>query len=109
MKLASSFICLLLACAPCGAVLAQAPAGHSELKAIAFSTLDTNKDGKISREEARADAGLYEDFDTLDTNHDGFLSPEEFHRWRRAAPSTTTHDPSTGPGGSAGAQHMPPN
>ncbi len=107
MKLARMLTCLVLACAPCSALFAQA--AHSELKAIAFSTLDTNKDGKLSRDEARADPELYADFDMLDTNHDGFLSPEEFHRWPRATPSTTAHDPSTGPGGSAGAQHMPPN
>jgi hypothetical protein len=47
----------------------------------------------------------------LDSNHDGYLSPEEFQAWPRAlkTKSTAARDPATVPGGSAGAQHMPPN
>jgi Ca2+-binding EF-hand superfamily protein len=41
----------------------------------AFDRLDTNKDGKISREEAR---GLIkEHFDQIDTNKDGFITFDE--------------------------------
>jgi Ca2+-binding EF-hand superfamily protein len=107
MKVAIPFACLLLAYAPCGTLLAQST--HSELKPIAFSTLDTNKDGKISPSEARADPDLYAAFDTLDLNHDGFLSPQEFQAWPRAMKTkdASSPDPATAPGGSAGAQHMP--
>jgi hypothetical protein len=107
MRIAVPFACFLLASAASGALLAQ---GHSELKPIAFSALDTNKDGKLSRSEARADPELYEAFDMLDVNHDGFLTPAEFQAWPRALKATnaTTRDPATAPSGSAGAQHMPP-
>lgn len=108
MKLALPFACLLLASVPGGLTLAQGT--HSELKPIAFSTLDTNKDGKISRSEARADPDLDASFDMLDLNHDGFLSPQEFKAWPRAAKAKdSSQDPTTVPGGSAGSQHMPAN
>jgi Ca2+-binding EF-hand superfamily protein len=108
MKLATSFACCLLASASCGTLVAQGT--HSELKPIAFSTLDTNKDGKISPSEARADPDLYASFEMLDVNHDGFLSPQEFQAWPRALKTKdATRDPTTVPGGSAGSQHMPAN
>jgi hypothetical protein len=106
MKMAVSLTCVLMTCAAGGTVLAQGVG--SELKPIAFSTLDTNKDGRISRSEAHADPELEMEFDMLDVNHDGFLSPAEFQAWPRALKTNASrHDPSTGPGGSAGAQHMP--
>jgi Ca2+-binding EF-hand superfamily protein len=108
MKLAVPLACLLLASLPGGRILAQGT--HAELKPIAFSTLDSNKDGKISPAEARADPDLYASFEMLDANHDGFLSPREFAAWPRALKTQdATHDPTTGPGGSAGSQHMPAN
>src|ERR1700733_15256077 len=107
MKMAVSLTFLLLTCTTGEMLFAQA--ARSELKPIAFSTLDTNKDGKISLEEARADPGLYEDFAMLDVNHDGFLSPTEFQAWPRALKTqAAVPDPATSPSGSAGAQHMPP-
>jgi Ca2+-binding EF-hand superfamily protein len=107
MKMAVSLTFLLLTCTTGEMLFAQA--ARSELKPIAFSTLDTNKDGKISLEEARADPGLYEDFAMLDVNHDGYLSPAEFQAWPRALKTqAAVPDPATAPGGSAGAQHMPP-
>lgn len=39
--------------------------------------LDTNKDGKISREEAAQHPHLAQNFDQLDTNKDGALSKDE--------------------------------
>jgi hypothetical protein len=106
MKARTLMACFLVACAACGTLFAQGT--HSELKPIAFSTLDTNKDGKISPSEARADPDLYASFDSLDLNHDGFLSPQEFQAWPRAMKTQdATSDPTTVPGGSAGSQHMP--
>jgi len=108
MKTAKGLACLMLACAACGALFAQGV--RPELKPIAFSTVDTNKDGRISLQEARAAPDLYASFDMLDMNHDGFLSPAEFQAWPRALKTkdVAARDPTTGPSGSAGAQHMPP-
>ena len=44
----------------------------------AFSFIDTNKDGKISREEAAGFRGVAKHFDEADINKDGMLSREEF-------------------------------
>jgi Ca2+-binding EF-hand superfamily protein len=108
MKTALTLTFLILTCTTGEALFAQAV--HSELKPLAFSSLDTNKDGKISLSEARADPGLYEAFAMLDVNHDGYLTPAEFQAWPRALKTKDTegHDPATAPSGSAGAQHMPP-
>ncbi len=43
-----------------------------------MSKLDTNKDGYISKAEARKDKALSKVFDSLDTNKDGKLDPAEF-------------------------------
>ena len=78
------------------------------MKPIAFAAVDGNQDGMVSLQEARADADLYENFEMLDRNHDGFLTPAEFDAWPRAARTgASAHDPSTGPGASGGAQHVP--
>ena len=107
MKIAVTLTFLLLTCMTGESLFAQAV--HSELRPIAFSTLDTNKDGKISLAEARADPGLEEAFAMLDVNHDGYLTPAEFAAWPRALKAQgAAPDPATIPSGSAGAQHMPP-
>ena len=102
-----SFAILWIFVAACHLGFAQ---GHSELQPVAFATLDTNHDGKISKKEALAAPDLSDAFDKLDLNHDGFLTPAEFQAWPRAAKSKDAAplDPSTAPGGSGGAQHMPP-
>ncbi|MDI1268540.1 MAG: EF-hand domain-containing protein [Polaromonas sp.] len=46
--------------------------------ARAFSFMDTNKDGKISREEASGFRGVARHFDEADTNKDSTLSHQEF-------------------------------
>lgn len=57
---------------------ASAPRYSASNLALAFSYMDTNHDGKISREEAAGFSGVARHFDQADTNHDGFLSREEF-------------------------------
>lgn len=43
-----------------------------------FESLDKNGDGKISLNEASSDDALFVAFKTLDTNKDGELTREEF-------------------------------
>lgn len=46
--------------------------------ARAFSFMDANKDGKISRDEASGFRGVARHFDAADTNKDSHLSQQEF-------------------------------
>ena len=96
---------IALALAASGQAVAETP------NALDFRTVDKNHDGRISVAEARADPELLGKFDALDLNHDGFLTPAEFSRWSRAGKveGAAPADPSTGPSGSSGAQHMPAN
>lgn len=52
-----------------------------------FNTADSDKDGRLSREEAAKDSPyLAEKFSERDTNRDGFLSWEEYvghNRWEK--------------------------
>lgn len=46
----------------------------------ALEAVDTNKDGKVSREEALSYAG--KKFDNMDQNKDGFLTKEELKNYK---------------------------
>ncbi len=48
--------------------------------AAAFDRGDTNKDGRLSREEAEKFPEIANRFDQIDANKDGFLSRDEFIR-----------------------------
>ncbi|MET0291825.1 MAG: EF-hand domain-containing protein [Steroidobacteraceae bacterium] len=92
-------------------LLAVVPAfGQTPPKAVPLATtfeqIDTNHDGKLSLAETQAKNELRKAFETLDKDSDGYLSPAEFGSWAGAAPTKPT-DPSTAPGGSSNAQHMP--
>lgn len=50
---------------------------HEKQRGDHWKKMDTNGDGKISRDEAAKFPRLAEHFDKLDANKDGFLSPEE--------------------------------
>lgn len=66
---------------------AAGPAYSAGNIALAFSYIDANKDGKISREEAVGFRGVAKYFDEADVNKDGFLSREEFENaMNRARP-----------------------
>lgn len=43
-----------------------------------FLTLDTNADGRLSKDEAQADARVAEQFERGDEDQDGYLSVQEF-------------------------------
>ncbi len=63
---------------PAAPAAAQGPAYTASNIALAFTYIDTNKDGKISREEAAGFRGVAKYFDEADINKDSFLSREEF-------------------------------
>jgi Ca2+-binding EF-hand superfamily protein len=62
-----------------------------------FNSLDVNRDGYLSRQEARASSTLASQFDGLDKDRDGKLSMHELTGWRTAAAygSTTNMTAST--------------
>ncbi len=47
---------------------------------VAFQRADTNRDGKLSREEAERLPAVAEVFQQHDLNKDGYLQPEEFEQ-----------------------------
>jgi Ca2+-binding EF-hand superfamily protein len=52
----------------------------------AFAKLDTNNDGKISREEAKAGHRLQRHFDDIDADKDGFVTRAELKAFFDAHP-----------------------
>jgi Ca2+-binding EF-hand superfamily protein len=46
-----------------------------------FSQLDSNKDGKISQDEAKDNADLATKFESIDSNHDNAVDEAEFARF----------------------------
>ena len=73
MTLVRSILLVLLFTVP---VLAQdANESREQRRERNFARRDTNKDGRISREEFNGNAA---NFDRRDSNKDGFISREEF-------------------------------
>ncbi|MDQ2640242.1 MAG: hypothetical protein M3Y79_06655 [Pseudomonadota bacterium] len=98
----------LLALAAAALAIADEEPTATEAVKIDFVTVDKDSNGSLSKEEVKAVTDLTGQFDTLDADHDRGLSRAEFQRWHRANTSTAEpRDPTTVPGGSAGAQHMP--
>ncbi|MEO8023554.1 EF-hand domain-containing protein [Polaromonas sp.] len=60
-------------------VTAAAPKYATKDIERAFAFIDSNKDGKLSREEASGFRGVARHFDEADANKDNTLSREEFH------------------------------
>ena len=56
----------------------KAPMGAPSPTNAAFERADTNHDGKLSAQEAKALPAMGNRFKQLDTDHDGALSREEF-------------------------------
>ena len=68
--------------APLGAAPQASSAAGASVKDLdeAFAKADTNKDGKLDKQEAAMMPALADKFDQLDTNTDGSLSREEFSK-----------------------------
>lgn len=70
------------AAAPASAASDQAPASKGEEQAIRwFRMLDTNNDGRLSKDEiawiTRIRPALAEEFKAADANHDGYVTQDE--------------------------------
>ncbi len=70
----------------CGLSFAQAPAapGAPAPQRHVMKKLDTNGDKLISREEAKANPHLAQNFDKMDANKDGQLSRDEMKAFHKA-------------------------
>jgi hypothetical protein len=88
VTLALSSLTLTLA----AAALAQSPnaspmASGAKPPHTQFKSLDTNQDGRISKDEIKANSDLTASFTGLDADHDSYLSENEYAKWK-AAPNT---------------------
>ena len=55
-----------------------------QLAALQFKLLDSNHDGKLSRDEVALFPRLADAFDAADSNHDGFVDLEEIRAFTLA-------------------------
>ena len=67
-----------------GAALAEPPAGMHEKGTAAFKKADTDNDGRLSREEAKAMPRVSKNFDAIDADKDGTVSLDEIHAFMKA-------------------------
>jgi len=56
-----------------------------------WDELDTNKDGKLSKAEAAADASMKALFAKADTDNDGILTPEEYRAYYEKNIAKSSH------------------
>jgi Ca2+-binding EF-hand superfamily protein len=61
-----------------------APEGRAGAMAERLKQADTNHDGMINREEAKALPRILKDFDAIDTNRDGQVTAEELRAYRQS-------------------------
>ena len=65
------------------------PAAPEQSRGATFESLDANGDGKISKDEAEANAGVKARFSSYDLNGDGFIERAEVNKANAPAPSPT--------------------
>jgi hypothetical protein len=110
MKIVTAIGSLVVSLAA-GAVFAQdaAPAASAQAQAstsasVDFSSLDANKDGRVSMSEVQSNTDLKSQFDALDSNKDSYLTPIEFSKWNHAGKSKdSTSSSSSSDSSSSGA------
>ena len=69
------------------------PAADASSKALRWSDLDTNKDGKLSKTEAQPVQSLSAVFDEADANADGALTGDEYKSYLAANGSADAATP----------------
>jgi Ca2+-binding EF-hand superfamily protein len=57
----------------------QPAAGAPEAASVSFSQIDTDQDGRITKQEASSFSAVEVVFDDVDANKDGALDAEEFY------------------------------
>lgn len=67
------------------ATLASAAGAEGHDPMARFKQADTNGDGSISRDEAKALPMIAKHFDEIDTNHDGQITADELRAYHHAA------------------------
>jgi len=65
------------------------PAVGASVKAVSWSELDTDKDGKLSKTEAASINSLSKSFDGADADKDGALTTEEYKSYLAAHASAS--------------------
>lgn len=75
---------LILLCASFQASAAGKENAPTQTSGSKFNKLDSDQDGKLSREEAASDKGLAGSFDALDMNADGTLDAKEYDAFSSA-------------------------
>lgn len=71
-----------------GAAEGSSPLGANPARQdLSFGVLDANTDGKLSRDEVRANGSLTTRFDQLDTDRNNALSDAEFAKFEGEEPS----------------------
>jgi hypothetical protein len=84
------------------------PGSQKVAPPIQFSSLDANKDGRVSREEVKANNDLTSSFATLDVNKDAYLSEAEFGKWHSHGSTPPSGNMTTPEKSPADAPKSPP-